>query len=308
MLISAESPRRRLSATVCAIALACAAAVSCSPEDAQSVAAASTTHPTFAAIAKGRVDVEGGTIRLAAQREGVIREVLVEEGAIVEKGQALAIIDSTAAEIGVRQAEADLAQTRAQLPVLEARLAAARREAERLRPLAAEHAVSQQDFDQANDQVRQILADIGVARAAVGAAQQRVAAQRYEIEARIVRAPLDGQIVRRSAKPGDGASTLNVTELFLLAPATARIVRAELDETFVDAVKPGQHVDVVIESSAGRTMKGKVLRIGQVFGVAKNRADDPSAPQDVRVVELVTSIEGGDALRIGQRVLLQVRK
>jgi multidrug efflux pump subunit AcrA (membrane-fusion protein) len=43
-------------------------------------------RPEYAASARGRVDIEGGVVRLAARRDGVIQSVLVEEGAHVRSG------------------------------------------------------------------------------------------------------------------------------------------------------------------------------------------------------------------------------
>jgi HlyD family secretion protein len=260
----------------------------------------------WAAIARGRIDIEGGTIRLAAQREGLISEVLVEEGAFVKKGDVLARLDTTAAELAVALAEAELDVARSHVPLVELRLNAARRELSRLEPLARSNAVSRQQRDQAEDLVATLERELVTAGLQVVAAERRLANQVHEIEARTIRAPLDGRIVRRAAKPGDGASTSTVTELFVLAPAAPRIVRAELDEQMVDAVRAGQEAEIVFEYDSSRVFKGKVLRIGEVFGVARNR-DDPNAMQDTRVIELVTSIEDGNALRIGQRVLVQVK-
>jgi HlyD family secretion protein len=260
----------------------------------------------WAAIAKGRIDIEGGTIRLAAQREGLIKEVLVEEGDAVTQGQVLARLDTTAAELAVAQAEAEAAASEAQLGALQVRSRAARREAARIKPLARSKAISQVAMDQANDLVATTQAELEAASGNVTAAQARVNVQRHEIEARIVRSPLAGRIVRRSAKPGDGTATQTITELFLLAPDAPRIVRAELDEQFVDAVKPGQTAEIAIEFDQNKVFAGTVLRIGEVFGVAKNK-DDPNAAQDTRVVELIVGIKNGDTLRIGQRVIVKVR-
>jgi HlyD family secretion protein len=259
------------------------------------------------AVAKGRIDVEGGTVRLAAQREGLIREVFVEEGDRVKKGQVLATLEATAAELAVQTAEAELSLARAQLPALEVRVDAAKRKAERLRPLAASGAASRIDLEDADDAVRIANAELGVAKQAVRGAESRLAVQRYEVEARTIRSPMDGRIVRRSAKPGDGTSTFNVTELFLLAPDTPRIVRAELDEQFVGAVRPGQTVKITLEYDLEQRFVGTVVRVGEVFGLSRNRSEDPLAPQDTRVVELVTSIQDGEKLRIGQRVLAEVQ-
>ena len=265
-----------------------------------------TVASPWAAIARGRIDIEGGTIRLAAQREGLISEVMVEEGAFVRKGDVLARLDTMAVELAVALAEAELDVARSQVPLVELRLKAARRELDRLILLAHSNAVSRQQRDQAGDQVAALEHELVTASLQVTAAERRLANQVHEIEARTIRAPLDGRIVRRSAKPGDGASTSTVTELFVLAPTAPRIVRAELDEQMIDAVRPGQVAEIVFEYDSSRVFMGRVLRIGEVFGVARNR-DDPNAMQDTRVVELVTSIENGEALRIGQRVLVQVR-
>ena len=62
------------------------------------------------ASAKGKVDIEGGVIRLAARRDGVIAEVLVEEGARVRRGQVLALLDDATARSSLSLAESELRQ------------------------------------------------------------------------------------------------------------------------------------------------------------------------------------------------------
>ena len=51
---------------------------------------ANRVESPYAAIANGKVDVEGGIIQIAARRGGVVREVLVQEGDRVVAGQILA--------------------------------------------------------------------------------------------------------------------------------------------------------------------------------------------------------------------------
>ncbi|HWU13845.1 MAG TPA: hemolysin secretion protein D, partial [Caulobacter sp.] len=54
-------------------------------------AAAVQEEPSpYAAIANGKADVEGGIIQVAARRQGIVREVFVQEGQDVVAGQALA--------------------------------------------------------------------------------------------------------------------------------------------------------------------------------------------------------------------------
>lgn len=288
------------------ILLSATALGSCSEAADTPLAAAKTQ--AMSAIAKGKIDVEGGVIRLAAQREGLIQTVFVEEGDRVKKGQILALIDTRQAELGVAQARADLSEARAKVTIARARSLAADREAGRLADLARTSAVPAQDADKARDEARIQRGELAAAEAGVAVAAEKHKRELFEIEARRIRAPLDGRIVRRSAKPGDGASTLNVTELFLLAPETERIVRAELDEQFVTSVRPGQTAQITLEYDEKQLFKGKVLRLGEVFGARKLANDDPNERQDMRVIEMVVSVADGQALRIGQRVQVKVLK
>ena len=268
--------------------------------------AAAPLTDRLAAIAKGKIDVEGGVIRLAAQREGLIQAVFVEEGDHVKKGQLLAELDTRQASLSVAEARTSLAEAQARRQIATARSRAADREASRLADLARTRAVPVQDADKANDEARIQRGELAAANAAVATAEQKLRRELFEIEARRIRAPLDGRIVRRAAKPGDGASTLNVTELFLLAPETARIVRAELDEQFVAAVRPGQAARIMLEYDEKQVFTGKILRLGEVFGTRKLANDDPNEKQDMRVIEMVASVADGHRLKIGQRVQVQV--
>lgn len=262
------------------------------------------TQPTLV-YAKGRIDIEGGLIRLAASRDGLVKSVAVEEGQRVRAGDLLATIDDQPARLALAVAQAELAQARAALPALRVRLIAADREVARLSPLLATESVAPADLDQARDQAALLRAELAAAEAATATAEARLRAGEYEVEQRLVRAPLDGWIVRRFARLGDGVSTLNVTPLFLFAPDSPRLVRADLDERFVDKVRAGLPAEIVPEANESRVIAGKILRIGQVFG-AKTPTGEPGERLDQRVVECVVSLDD-QSLRIGQRVLVRIK-
>lgn len=259
--------------------------------------------PTVA-IAKGRVDIEGGVIRLAARRDGVITEVLVEEGARVKKGDVLAQLEDNLIRLNLDVERRQLDERRAAIPQLQVQLRAAERELARLEKLLAIEAAPRQELDQARDQVQLVTTDLRRAEAAIASAQAQINVTEFEIEQRKVRAPLDGRIIQRQARPGNGVSTLNVTPLFLFAPDVPRIVRAQLEERFVPRVAPGMPAEVSMEADLSKRSPAKVLRVGQVYG-AKTPSDDPTERSDVRVVEIVLSIEDQSML-IGQRVLVKV--
>jgi HlyD family secretion protein len=174
----------------------------------------------------------------------------------------------------------------------------------RLEPLARNETVPQQELDRARD--AQALAAVAVqtALAGIDTARARQAVAAREVEERKVVAPLDGQVIQRQARPGNGVSTLNVTPLFLFAPDVPRIVRAELEEQYVGVVAPNQAAEIVLEADNTQTWRGTVLRVGRVVG-ARTPSDDPGEKQDNRVVEVVVSFEDAPTLLIGQRVVVR---
>ncbi|MBS0657119.1 MAG: HlyD family efflux transporter periplasmic adaptor subunit [Verrucomicrobia bacterium] len=263
---------------------------------------ASAALPT--PVARGRIDVEGGIVLLAAQRDGIVREVLVEEGDLVEAGQPLARQDDSSPRLALEIAEAEAAQLLVAQRPAALRAAVARREQVRLERLQAGGATTELQAQQGRDQAELAAAEAASLAAQHRVAVARVAAARYEVEQRTIRAPFGGRVVRRLVKPGEGASTLNVTPLFWLIPEPGRIVRAELEERFVGRVAPGQSAEIVFETDEARRLRARVLRVGAIYGPRRPHPDDPSERTDARVVECVLSVEE-PALLVGQRVLVR---
>ena len=294
-----------LSAVAVAILAGCSGAKSGADDKANAAVAKPGAAAAFAAVAEGKADVEGGVIQVASRTAGVVREVDVIEGDHVRRGQILARQEDDAQRLAVATSQANLNQVRAQVGLTQVQLTTATRERARLAKLAG--VVSGQQVDQAADAIATAQANLASERAAVGVALTELNEARYRLEQTEIRAPLDGVIVRRYANPGVGASTLNVTPMFDLEPAGARIVRAEVTESALPIVSIGQQVSLTPEADQAKTYPGKVLRRAAVFGARKLQSDDPSERTDERVVEVVVSADAAPFL-IGQRVLVKFIK
>jgi RND family efflux transporter MFP subunit len=296
-------------ALICVIALGVGGLVVLSQNKARDAADAETrsmvaARGPFVAIANGRADVDGGVVHVAARRPGIVREVFVEEGQQVVRGQVLAQQEDDEPRLAAASAAADLHQAKAQIAVSEVRLSAAQREYARLQSLSTSNIIAAQRLDQAADVIREAQAALQAQRAAVGSAEARLSEAKYNLDLTVIRAPMDGRIVRRFANPGEGASTLNVSTMFDLEPKGRRIVRAELSESALPFVDVGQSVQIALESDPSRTYPGKVVRRAAMFGARKLESDDPTERSDERVVEVVVSADGAPLL-IGQRVLVK---
>ena len=270
-------------------------------------AAQTKVESPYAAIANGRVDIEGGLIQVAARRGGVVREVLVQEGERVTAGQILARQEDDEARLSVQSAAAAVSQAESQMAQTRVAIRTAQREHERLGRLVATNFVAAQRMDQAQDAISTAQAQLGAQQAAVQTARAQYDQARYNQELTVIRAPMAGRIVRRYANPGAGASTLNVSTMFDLEPDAPRIIRAEVVESDLPNLRDGQAVEISPEGDATKVYIGSVMRRAAVFGARKLASDDPSQRTDERVVEVVVS--AGDApLLIGQRVLVKFMK
>jgi HlyD family secretion protein len=269
-------------------------------------AATAPTSP-YAAISTGKIDIEGGIVEVAARSPGVIRVVLVQEGDTVRKGQVLARQEDDEFVLAANSARAAVAQAQSQLALTTVNIASAQREYERLRKLAPSNLVAQQQLDQAGDAIAAAQAQLGVQKATVQTARAQLAQAEYHKDLTIIRAPMDGKIIRRYANPGAGASTLNVSNMFDLEPAIPHIVRAEIVESAIPDVHVDQEAEIVPEADPSKLAVGHVIRIAATFGARKLKSDSANEASDERVVEVVVSADNTPFL-IGQRVLVKFMK
>ena len=285
--------------------IAAVSLAACSGKDPNQTAAQAAA-PAYQAVARGRVDIEGGLLRLAMPRDGIVAEIKVHEGDNVHKGQLLARLDTQPAQLAVDAAQAEQQQAQAQATLLQTRIKAAQQRAQRLASAAAAGAADGQSADDARQAADQLQGELENARAAGTLAAQKLAAARYELTQRSLNAPVDGQIVSRTIQPGATVSTAS-GPAFVLLPDAPRIVRAELNESFVGVVHEGMQAEILDDGGNGGTpLHARVLRIGAVFG-ASTLEEDPMVRSTTRSVECVLVFDQTPpaSLRIGQRVLVR---
>ena len=201
-------------------------------------------------------------------------------------------------------AQAQLEQSQAQLKLIAIKQAAARQRAQRLQAAVAAGAGDGQSADDARELAAQLDAEEAAGRAAISMATQKLAEARYELKQRSLLAPFDAEIVRVMAQPGASVSPSS-GPLFTLLPDKPRIVRAELNESFVGVIHPGMHAEVMANSDNQTAhWSAHVLRIGAIYGPA-TLDNDPQVRANARTVECVLAFDQPQHLRIGQRVVVR---
>lgn len=222
-------------------------AQSSAPAPASSQASTPAIPRASGLVASGYV-VARRQATVSAEITGRIREVLVEEGTVVETGQIVARLDDERARIQLDLLQAQLSSANARMRSLNAQLAEARRVAERATALAARDIGSQAAVTSAGAQVDSLVAQLSAARADAAAVTAQVRSQEDLIERHIVRAPFPGVVIAKNAQVGE-----------ILSPASAGggFTRTGV-ATLVDMASLELEVDVN-EGQIGRVTAGQTV-------------------------------------------------
>ena len=272
-----------------------------------SVTAALPVSP-YLAFARGRIDVEGGLVSIAAKKDGIIKAVMVEEGSKVKKGQILCIQDDTAERLNLEHCKALTAEADRKIEKLKVLFDAAQREHKRNQQLVRNNAISTKEFDERCDSLKSSSTELGIATAESQTARTNQAIAEYDIEQRVVRAPADGTILRCEVRPGYGTtSSSNVTRLFVFVPELPFIVRAEVEEKYVRKIKPGMTAEVIPDADESKSYSAQVVSISNYLGPKRLGLDDPKENVDVKTAECILRIAEKDLI-LQQRVLVKFKR
>jgi membrane fusion protein (multidrug efflux system) len=187
------------------------------------------------------------SVVVAAEVEGRVAEVPVEEHSRVEAGDVLIRLDPVFLQVAVQRAEAAVQRAQAAREL-------ARLDFERQQGLARGQVASAADLDRARSEERSTYAALLEAKAALEDAQARL--ERSE-----VRAPFAAVVHRLDLEPGAYLRTgSEVAELVDLSTVEVGI---EVTDRQVVALKVGRPVSVEVPVYAGERFEGTIFAIGR---------------------------------------------
>ena len=204
-----------------------------------------------------------------------LAEVLADQGDAVKSGQLLARLDEAETKQQVAIADATLAAAHATVERVradEARAQAVLKQAQldhrRSTELLAGKIAAQADFDKSAEALQVAEADLKRSQATIVEAQSQMFTaektllyQKEHLAFTEMRSPYDGLVTRRDRDPGGvvvpGSSILQLV-------ATDEIwVSAWVDETAMKGLKAGQPARVVFRSEPAKSYAGEVARLGR---------------------------------------------
>jgi len=250
-------------------------------------------------------------VEVRARVTGILQSRNFVEGGLVSKGQSLYTIDPAPFAAAVLRAEADVAGA-------EARLAQARKNAARLKPLYADNAVSQKEYDDA-------ASAEAIGDADLKAAQARLTEARLDLLYTKVEAPISGIAGRSLRSEGtlvSGADVLltSVTQIdpiwvsFGVPDNDQLRINSELAAGRLELPKGGGYevslklADGTVYSQPGRINFSDV-RVSGATGTTDTRAEIPNPKGVLRAGQFVrVTLKGAvrpNAVVLPQRAVLE---
>ncbi len=290
----------------------------------------------------GIVEPRSELVAVAAPSQGVVDEVFVKAGDAVQEGQPLFALERAErqAEVDARQAALQLEESRLSrleaqprpedIPPLEARVRSAEVEAQRTqgtfdRVKAARDsgAASVEDLEQrrhamlaaqaALDQARAELArmrsgawraDLEVSRREVDAARAALAKARTDLERLVVRAPMNGKVLKVDVRAGEFAVAGRLdSPMVTLGDDGPLHVRVQIDEDDAARVQPGAPAEAFTRGRDPVRLALKFVRIEPSVRPKVSLRGVVTERVDTRVLMVVYEIgEAEGPVYVGQQV------
>ena len=294
----------------------------------------------YAVTAVGRIEAAGEARYLVAQTDGIISKLHVARGEAVSIGQTLLEVscDPDREQVAARAADAvrstasaatvaagarpeEIEGARAAETAVAARLGDAIDARNRAEALREAGFVTRRELDLRANAVLSSRADLQGARARLALLQNgarstdilaaRAAAQAAAAETRIAQArlarcrlvsPIAGRVLQILHRPGEYSGASQGLPLIIVGDTSSLVVRAEINERDVAAVRPGLPVEVWIDGSDTK-YRGQVSEGAGVMGRRNTRSLDPTDrfDRDVREV-FVTFDKATPPALVGLRV------
>ena len=289
--------------------------------------AAPSDPPRTAVTALGRVTPGRTVLSIAAQPGSRILRLDAAEGQRVAAGDVLATLDTHPLRLAERDAArvvlnearerldteivygtAMVVQGREAVRVLELATDHERSELKRIQELIASQTAPQKALDdqqfllrtreaelsKANADLRSAEAGLVRARAQIGikAAEASVKVAEAQLELSLIRAPIDGEILKIFNYPGERIGDGPVLQM---GNTGDMHVIAEVRETDVGAVRVGQRATIT-SPALPAPLGGTVAEIGRLIFKNDVLDPDPRADRDSRVVEVRVKLDAPDAV------------
>ena len=230
---------------------------------------------------------------IASQVDGLLLELLVDAGDVVQAGEVIARLDDERARINLERARADEEFAYAVVVQREAELASARRDLGRLEELTRSGSSGVSQLDEAKTLVAARGALLAQSQAELASSSGSLRLAERELEDMSIKAPFRGRVVSKQSEVGQWVGRGD--EIVMVVSVELLEARVDIPEDVYGAVRDawahGERIEIALPA-----IKGRVF--GEIIAILPN-ADSLSRLFGVRIGVSAKDSNGENMLRPG---------
>ena len=203
------------------------------------------------------------TVQVGSQVSGTVSQLNADFNSIVHKGQVIARLDPALMQTQLDTSKANLAKAQADLERLRVALADGKQKLDQATALSAKQLISATDLQNAQVTYKQADANVKSQQAQVEQAKTSVENAQVNLDHTIITAPIDGIVIQRSVDVGQTvAASMQAPTLFIIAADLTKMqVNANIDESDVGRMRPGQTVHFRVDAYPKQFFEGIVTQV-----------------------------------------------
>ena len=198
---------------------------------------------------------------------GRVVEVHIEEGMRVEKGQVLAVLDSSLLQSNLDLTSARVEAQRAAIAEGQAQLLDLTTQLKRTLELREGGFATQAEVDTLEAQQQGAKARVNRMRKEVVVAERERDLRQQEVDDSTIVAPFTGVVISKDAQPGEMISPVSAgggftrTGIGTLVDMSSLEIEVDVNESYINRVRDGQSVDPTLDSYPDWQIPAKVITI-----------------------------------------------
>ncbi|MEP7028916.1 MAG: efflux RND transporter periplasmic adaptor subunit, partial [Candidatus Eisenbacteria bacterium] len=215
-------------------------------------------------------------VKISADIPGRVVHLAVHEGDDVKRGQLLLELDNTQYDSSVRQTQASLVAARSRAAQAATAWKLAQAQYERRKALFERKLLSTQEMDTAENDYASARSAADAAREDVSRLSAALTGARDNLSKTTYRSPIDGKITALNIEEGEivvtGTMNNAGTQILTVADISRMLVKADVDETDVVDIRPGQTAKITVDALPDTTFAGVVTEVGNSASRETNTA------------------------------------
>ena len=203
------------------------------------------------------------TVQVGSQVSGTIKSLYADFNSQVKKGQVVAELEPSLFQTQVEQAEATVTRGQADVERARVQVEDSKLKLTRARDLSQRKLIPQADLETAEANNRQAEAALKSAQAQLVQGQASLNQTKVNLGHTVIAAPIDGVVINRNVSVGQTvAASMQAPTLFEIANDLGQMqVNANIDESDIGVISPGQTVRFQVDAFPGQAFIGTVSQV-----------------------------------------------